>query len=111
MKNALKIKEKNPETDVFILNRDIRTYGYHEADYRKAREAGVKFIRFSEDHKPEIASHKWAHRMAVEDACLNATLNIDCDAVVLSAATVPHAGQRELATEAQDTHDPGWLLP
>lgn len=97
VKNALKIKESQPGTDVFILNRDIRTYGYHEEDYRKAREAGVKFIRFSEDHKPQIASQNGHITMAVEDVMLGATLNIDCDAVVLSAATVPHADNENLA--------------
>ncbi|MDI6752757.1 MAG: 4Fe-4S ferredoxin, partial [bacterium] len=45
IKNALKLKEMNPETEVYILYRDMRTYGFREDYYYKAREAGVIFIR------------------------------------------------------------------
>ncbi len=43
VKNALAIKAKSPETNVFVLYRDIRTYGFREIYYKKAREAGVVF--------------------------------------------------------------------
>ncbi|MDQ7779644.1 MAG: FAD-dependent oxidoreductase [Planctomycetota bacterium] len=54
VKNALKIKEKSPETEVYVLYRDIRTYGFREALYTKAREAGVRFIRYEEEKKPVV---------------------------------------------------------
>ena len=50
--NALKIKEISPQTEVVILYRDIRTYAQKELYYKKAREAGVRFIRF----EPEAAT-------------------------------------------------------
>jgi heterodisulfide reductase subunit A len=56
IKNALKIKEKSPETEVYILYRDIRTYGFRESLYTKARELGVKFIRYEEEKKPVVQS-------------------------------------------------------
>ena len=97
VKNALKIKERDPQTAVYILNRDIRTYGYHEAEYRRAREAGVKFIRFNEDHKPELIDVDGGIAVEVDDTMLGATLHIDCDTVVLAAATVPHQDNADLA--------------
>ncbi|MEW6097215.1 MAG: FAD-dependent oxidoreductase [bacterium] len=54
IKNALKIKEINPETQIYILYRDIRTYGFRKDYYRQAREAGVIFIRYDENSKPEV---------------------------------------------------------
>ena len=52
--NALKIKEKNPEARVFILYRDIMTYGFYEQYYSKARSAGIIFMNYSLDNKPQV---------------------------------------------------------
>ncbi len=49
VKNALKLKELKPEMDVFVLYRDMRTYGLREALYRDAREKGVVFVRYDFD--------------------------------------------------------------
>jgi heterodisulfide reductase subunit A len=46
IKNALQLKELNPEMDIFILYRDMRTYGLREDLYRKAREKGILFFRY-----------------------------------------------------------------
>ena len=51
---AIAIKEKQPETDVFVLYRDIRTFGEREILYKKAREKGVIFIRYSLEIKPVV---------------------------------------------------------
>jgi len=97
VKNALKIKEKNPRADVFILNRDIRTYGFNETYYRKARQAGVRFIRFEEGHKPEVMSANGHLAISVDDSLLDMKLKIDCDAVILSAGTAPRDDNSTLA--------------
>ncbi len=97
VKNALKIKERNQHTNVFILNRDVRTYGFHEADYRKAREAGVRFVRFDEGHKPEVTPLNGHLAVSVDDSVLNMRLNIHCDAIVLSAGIVPSDGNSDVA--------------
>jgi heterodisulfide reductase subunit A len=54
VKNALKLKEKKPDANVYVLYRDMRTYGLTEDYYRKAREAGVIFIPYEEDRKPTV---------------------------------------------------------
>ena len=56
VKNALKLKELKPEMDVFVLYRDMRTYGLREGLYREAREKGVVFIRY--DFSKELAVSK-----------------------------------------------------
>ena len=52
--NALKIKELNPEARVFVLYRDIMTYGFYEQYYSEARAAGIIFMNYSLDDKPEV---------------------------------------------------------
>ena len=56
VKNAITLKELNPGAQVFILYRDIRTYGLKEIYYKKARDLGVQFVRFEPDRKPEVAA-------------------------------------------------------
>ncbi|MFQ6115788.1 MAG: FAD-dependent oxidoreductase, partial [bacterium] len=57
VKNALKIKEVSPETHIYILYRDVRTYGFRETYYTKARQKDVVFIRYDEDKKPEVINN------------------------------------------------------
>ena len=54
VKNALKLKELNPQIDVYILFRDMRTYGFREDYYREASNRGIKFIRYEPDDKPQV---------------------------------------------------------
>jgi len=54
VKNALKLKEKNPGTEVTILYRDIRTYGLMERYYTQARKEGITFIQYDLDSRPDL---------------------------------------------------------
>ena len=96
VKNALEIKKCSPETDVYILYRDMRTYGLLEKYYRQARQAGVMFLRFEEEHPPKVlADH--ALQVVVHDAMLDAEVYLECDRVVLSVATVPRPDANQVA--------------
>ena len=55
VKNALHIKELNPEAEVYVLYRDIRTYGELEYFYREARRQGVQFFRFDREEPPQVS--------------------------------------------------------
>ena len=77
--NALKIKEQSPETDVFILNRDIMTYAFKEEYYTKAREAGVLFLRYELDDKPEVSIEDKAVVIQVDDPVLPGKLEIEAN--------------------------------
>ena len=86
---ALSIKEENPETDVFILYRDIRTYGERETLYKKAREKGVIFVRYSLDNKPEVVEVDDGLEVDVFDPVLQRNLKIKADYVNLATAVEP----------------------
>jgi heterodisulfide reductase subunit A len=87
--------------DIYILFRDIRTYGMAEDYYREASENDVKFIRFETDDQPKIeatqAEGRPVLRVAVNDPILGKKLAIDADYVSLAAAVIPPEGNREIA--------------
>ena len=91
VKNALKIKEINPGSDVYILFRDMRTYGFKEDFYREASEKNVKFIRWDTDQKPiiEAVEGEGSIRVIVKDAILGQELAIEPDLLTLAAAVIP----------------------
>jgi heterodisulfide reductase subunit A len=86
--NALQIKEQSPETQVFVLNRDIMTYGLLEEHYTAAREAGVLFIRYDIDNKPEVSAGADKVSVVVDDPVLPGKLEIDADLLVLSTGII-----------------------
>lgn len=95
---ALELKEKNPDGEVFILYRDMRTYGRREELYRKAREKGVVFINYEAHQKPVVRAVE-PRRMEVEvwDHILHEPLRILTDIVVLATAVIPNPATAELA--------------
>ena len=96
VKNAIAIREAQPDTQVYILYRDIRTYGLLEEYYRQARAKGVRFIRYQEDRKPEVSANNGALEVSCVDPILNKPIRIDCDVVALAAAIVPGDGVDEV---------------
>ncbi len=96
VKNAIKIRELKPEANVFVLYRDLRTYGFNEQHFYKAREMGVRFIRYEEDKKPTVTAEDGL-AVTFYDPLLRAELTINTDAVVLSAGTVSTAGNKVIA--------------
>jgi len=97
VRNALRLKELRPQANVFVLYRDVRTYGFSEQYYRLAREKGVRFIRYEPEGKPSVSATEQGLRVAVRDPILEATLEIDADLLVLSAAIVARPDGQELA--------------
>ncbi len=88
VKHALLIKEQNPDAQVFVLNRDIRTYGLLEDYYTEAREKGVIFIRFDADAPPKVSTDNGTLAVSVKDHVLQRDLEIEADLVTLSAGVV-----------------------
>ena len=85
VKNALAIKQSNPETQVYVLYRDMRTYGLLEDYYTEARQQGVIFIRFDKDHPPRAESSSEGVLVTVKDHVLQQNVQIRCDLLALSA--------------------------
>lgn len=96
IKNALKVKELNPEAAVFILYRDVRTYGFKERFYREAREKGVIFLHYEDDQKPTVSERNGKPVVEVTDTVLGEKLLLEADYVVLSTGMVT-TGNEELA--------------
>lgn len=93
IKNAIKFKNKNPNSEVYILYRDIRTYGKHEEEYTNARLLGIHFLRFSEHNLPIVKDNK----IEVYDLSIQNKITIDFDNVVLCAATVANEDNHTIA--------------
>jgi len=93
MKNAIRLKESDSGRNVFVLYRDIRTYGVWEDLYSKARDLGVIFMRYTEDREPEVGEKN----VKVYDHLLGQDFEIDYDLLALSAPLVPSETNETLA--------------
>ena len=94
VKNALKLKSINPEINIYILYRDIRTYGFKEDYYEMAREAGVLFIRYDPEREPKVARGEEGLEVVVHEPVLHDDLLIQADLLVLSPGlTAPHENE------------------
>ena len=94
--SALTLKEINPDMGVFILHRDMRTYGLRENLYKEARSKGVIFIRYDLEEKPEVEKDNGKIKVSVHDPALGAALEINPDLMVLAGAMIPE-GTQEMA--------------
>jgi heterodisulfide reductase subunit A2 len=88
IKNALRIKAINPDVQIFILYRDIRTYGFMEDYYREARKQGIQFIRYSIDNKPEVKVESEKVSVFVDDILLGRKIQIETDCLALSTGII-----------------------
>ncbi len=89
IKSAIELKEMNPDMDIYVLYRDIRTYGQREELYREARAKGVIFIRYDLERKPIVTKEGEGLSVIVRDHILGRDIRIIPDLVVLASAIVP----------------------
>jgi heterodisulfide reductase subunit A len=102
VKNALKLKEINPTMDIYILFRDMRTYGFSEDYYREAADKDVKFIRYEPQDEPEVEAGESDEgrpvlKVTAPDYILGMKVEIDADIVALAAAIIPPVGNKEIS--------------
>jgi heterodisulfide reductase subunit A len=90
VKNALKIKELNPRAEVFLLYRDLMTYGFKEKFYKEAREKGVMFLQYDPEKKPEVET-KNGLVVKIHEPMLGELLKIPTDHLILSTGLQPNA--------------------
>ncbi len=89
IKSAINFKDTNPDRDVFVMYRDIRTYGRRETLYKEAREKGVIFIRYDLDGKPRVAATDDGLAITVKDHVIGLDIELGVDLLVLAAAIEP----------------------
>ncbi len=101
IKNALKLKELNPDMDITIIFRDMRTYGFKEDYYREAADKDVRFIRYTPETKPEVEVGEEEGRpvlkITVPDPVLGQKLELNADLLALAAAVIPSATISEIS--------------
>jgi len=111
VKNALRLKEINPEMDITILFRDMRTYGFNEDYYREASNKDIKFIRYEPEDKPQVEPGESDEgrpvlKVTTTDFVLGKKLVLDADVVALAAAIIPSASTKEVAGQFKVTLSP-----
>ena len=89
VKNALEIKRRRPEAQVVVLARDIRTYGFRETYFQKAREEGVLFVRYPDKQDPKVAQESGKLTVRVIDASTGTELLLRPDLLALSVGIAP----------------------
>lgn len=89
MRNAIELKEQHPDMAVYVLYRDLRTYGEKEYLYQRARELGVIFIRYTIEDPPNVSTEDGKLQVTITDHILNRPLEISTDLLVLASAVVP----------------------
>ncbi|MBW1980654.1 MAG: CoB--CoM heterodisulfide reductase iron-sulfur subunit A family protein [Deltaproteobacteria bacterium] len=114
VQQAISLKEKNPDLDVYVFYRDLRTYGQREALYRQARELGVLFFRYSQEAKPLVeeitVGGKKKIQIQLEDHVLGRPVQFQVDYLNLATALIP-VGTDELARFFKvPRNDDGFLL-
>jgi heterodisulfide reductase subunit A len=98
----LNLKEINPQMDIYILFRDMRTYGFNEDYYREASNKDIKFIRYEPEDKPlvepgESEDGRPVLKVTATDYILGKKLELDADIIALAAAVIPSAATKEVA--------------
>jgi heterodisulfide reductase subunit A len=97
IKNALRIKEVSPATEVYVLYKDIRAYGFKEDYYREAATKGVLFVNYEDERKPQVTKESGKLKAVFWEPVIKEDVEIEPDIVVLSAATVPNPDNKHVA--------------
>lgn len=100
VKNAIKIKELRPDTNVVVLYRDMRTYGANELFYQKAREMGVLFVRYEPERAPVVTADG---KLSIEftEPELGVPMSLDLDLLALSTGTSPAVDNKVISELAK----------
>jgi heterodisulfide reductase subunit A len=99
IKNALKIKEMKPDAKIYVLFKDMRTYGFRELYYEEAAAKGITFIRFDNETKPRVTKDGKGLKVEVLDHFIGEEVELNPDYLILSPATLPNESNSELAQQ------------
>jgi heterodisulfide reductase subunit A-like polyferredoxin len=111
LESAMALKEINPEMNIFILYRDLRSYGFREDLYRKARENGVIFMRYNLEQLPEVElDDGQGLSVTVMDHVLRRPVRISPDLIILASAIVPNENRKLFELFKIPTNDEGFLI-
>jgi heterodisulfide reductase subunit A len=110
IKNALALKKRNPEVNVYVFYRDIRTYGKREDLYREARARGVFFFRYSLDEKPVVKPDGNRLQVMFKDHVLGSKMTVSVDILCLATAIESNTDPGLIQSFKVPVDGDGWLL-
>ncbi|MDO8685530.1 MAG: FAD-dependent oxidoreductase, partial [Clostridiales bacterium] len=94
VKNALRIRQKQPDTKITILYRDIRTYGMNELQYKRARKSGIRFVHYETANAPFISENDdGSLAVSFFDGVVNKRISENAGMLVLAGAVKPDADE------------------
>lgn len=99
IKNATVLKEMDKDTNVTVLYRDIRSYGLNEINYLKARKAGVQFVHYEPDSKPQVLDENEKLMITAYEPILGKEITIEADLLVLSSAIEPETEKNKVIAQ------------
>jgi heterodisulfide reductase subunit A len=97
IKNALKIKDVAPESEIYVLYKDMRAYGFKEDYYREAATKGVLFVNYDDERQPQVVNCNGQLRVTFWEPVIGERFEVEPDLLVLSAATVPNPDNKHVA--------------
>jgi len=110
VKDAIALKQANPEANIYVLYRDIRTFGLNEPYYEQARRMGVIFARYEPEAPPAVEVGAKV-TVRVPDKILGGTMTLEADSLVLAAAVIPNQNNKDLARMYKvSTNEDGYFL-
>jgi heterodisulfide reductase subunit A len=110
VRQALLLRERNPELSVWVLYRDMMTPGFLEADYARAREAGVHFIRYDPERRPVVEAGEGRAAVTVWEPVLEREVRIPADLVVLAGGVAPELPAELAAAFGAGLDEDGFFL-
>jgi len=96
VKNALTIKAQYPDVNVYVLYRDMRTYGFREIYYKRAREAGVVFIRYDQENPPQATDGR-PLSVSLDSPDFPETIQFEVDSLILSTGIEAPSENKQLS--------------
>jgi heterodisulfide reductase subunit A len=115
MKHALHLKAKYPQISIYVLYRDIMTYGFNERFFTEARRAGVIFIPYNPADKPQVAADGPTEaednlvRVIAKDPILGRPIEVEADLVVLATGVVSELPSSLAAAFGAETDADGFF--
>jgi len=111
LESAVTLKEMNPEMNLYILYRDLRSYGFREDLYRKAREKGVIFIRYNLEQPPEARLDDGKNlSLTVMDHVLGRPIQLSPDLQILASAIIPNENKKLFELFKIPVNSEGFLI-
>lgn len=111
LKHAFYLREKNPSVRVYILYRDMMTPGFLESHFTEARRAGVVFIHYRREEKPQIRLENDSVLVTVHEPVLNLDVQVSADLVVLAAGIAPCVPRELASAVGLETDEDGFIRP